>query len=94
MVVCVRHHLGGGQCLTLAGERFIGLVAEPIAQVGDRGGDFGDPRCGEGTEGEAGDSGRRFVASEPVEKNGEDGQRDADRRGVARIVEVADRQNG
>ena len=46
-----------------------------------------------GTEREPGDGGRRFVASEPVEKNGEDGQRATDRRGVARIVEVADRQS-
>jgi hypothetical protein len=59
----------------------------------DRGGDFGDRRCGDGTEGEAGDGGRRFVASEAVEKNGEDGQRDADRRGVARIVVAADCQS-
>ena len=28
--------------------------------------------CGEGTDGESGDGGRRFVASEPVEKGGED----------------------
>ncbi len=46
-----------------------------------------------GAEGEAGDGGRRFVASEPVEKSGEAGQRDADRRGVARIVVVADCQS-
>jgi hypothetical protein len=32
------------------------------------------------------------MVSEPVEKNGEAGQRDADRRGVARIVEASDRQ--
>jgi hypothetical protein len=43
--------------------------------VGDRGGDFGDRRRGEGTEREPGDGGRRFVASEPVEKNGEEGLR-------------------
>ena len=59
--------------------------------MGDRGGDLGDPRYGEGTDREPGDSGRRFVASQPVEKSGEAGQRDAERRGVARIVEVADR---
>ena len=53
----------------------------------------GNADRGEGTEREAGDSGRWFVASEPVEKNGEDGQRDADRRGVARIVVVADRKS-
>jgi hypothetical protein len=70
----------------------VGRLTEHIAQVGDRGGDFGDRRRGKGTEGETGDCGRRFVASEPVEKNGEAGQRDADRRGVARIVVVADRQ--
>ena len=31
--------------------------------------------------------------AKPVEKSGEDGQRDADRRGVARIVVVADCQS-
>ena len=93
LVVCVGHHFGGGHRLTLAGERFVGLVAEDIAQVGDRGGDFGDHRRGDGTEREPGDGGRRFVASEPVEKSGEDGQRDADRGGVAGIVVVADRQS-
>jgi hypothetical protein len=75
----------------LRGERFVGLVAEDIAEVGDRGGDFGDRHCGEGTEGEPGDGGRRFVASEPVEKNGEAGQRGADfsigRRRVPIIME-------
>ena len=91
LVVGVGHHRGGGHRLALAGERFVGRLAEDIAEVGDRGGDFGDPRYGEGTEREPGDSGRRFVASEPVEKSGEAGQRDAERRGVARIVEVADR---
>ena len=49
--------------------------------------------CGEGTERETGDGGRRFVASEPVEEGGEDSQRDADRGGVARVVVVADRQS-
>ena len=53
----------------------------------------GTAAADERTEREPGDGGRRFVASEPVEKNGEDGQRDADRRGVARIVVVADRQS-
>src|SRR6516162_7579001 len=37
LVVCVGRHGGGGHRLTLAGERFIGLVAEDITQVGDRG---------------------------------------------------------
>ena len=72
---------------------FVGLVAEHIAEVCDRGGDFGHRRRRERTEREPGDGGRRFVASEPVEKSGDDGQRDADRRGVARIVVVADRQS-
>ena len=48
----------------------------------------GTPLAASGTEREPGDGGRRFVASEPVEKNGEAGQRDADRRGVA-VIEVA-----
>jgi hypothetical protein len=42
---------------------------------------------------DGGDGGRRFVASEPVEKSGEAGQRGADRRGVVRIVVVADCQH-
>ena len=61
--------------------------------MSDRGGDFGDHRRRERTEREPGDEGRRFVASEPVEKSGEDGQREADRGGVARIVVVADCQS-
>ena len=60
--------------------------------MGDRGVDLGQGRCGEGTDGEPGDGGRRFVASEPVEKGGEDRQGGADHGGVARVVEVADRQ--
>ena len=92
MVVCVGRDGGGGHRLTLAGERLVGLVAEDLAQVGDRGGDLGQGRAGEWVDGESGDGGRRLVASEPVEKNGEDGQRAAERRGVAAIVEVADRQ--
>ena len=31
LVVCVRRHGGGGHRLALAGERFVGLVAEDIA---------------------------------------------------------------
>ena len=31
LVVCVGHHGGGGHRLTLAGERFVGLVAEDTA---------------------------------------------------------------
>ena len=40
LVVCVGHHGGGGHRLALAGERFVGLVAEDIAEVGDRGVDL------------------------------------------------------
>ena len=67
LVVCVRRHGGGGHRLTLAGERFVGRVAEDIAQVGDRGVDFREARRGDGTECVTGDGGRRFVASESVE---------------------------
>jgi hypothetical protein len=41
LVVCVRHHGGGGHRLTLAGERFVGRVTEDVAKVGDRGGATG-----------------------------------------------------
>jgi hypothetical protein len=54
-----------------AGERFVGLVTEDVAQVGDRGVELSN-RCGEGTGGEPGHGGRRFEASEAVEKDGED----------------------
>ena len=81
LVVGVGRHGGGGHRLTLAGERFVGLLAEDVAEVGDGGGELGVRCRGEGTEGEASDGGRRFVASEPVEKSGEDGQR---RAGAAR----------
>ncbi len=40
LIVGIRHHFRGGHRFTLAGERFVGLVAEDIAEVGDRGGDF------------------------------------------------------
>src|SRR5262249_46243767 len=87
LIAGVGHHGGGGHRFTLAGQRFVGLVAEDTGGGGDGGGDSGAPRCGDGTEREPGDGGRRFIASEPVEKNGEEGQRDADHGGVARIVE-------
>jgi len=44
LVVCVRHHLGGGHRSALAGQRFVGLVAEDIAEMGDRGADVGEER--------------------------------------------------
>jgi hypothetical protein len=58
LVVCVGRHGGGGHRLTLADERFIGLVAEHIAQMGDHGAEFREYRRGEGTESEPGDGGR------------------------------------
>jgi hypothetical protein len=63
LVVGVGHHLGGGHHFALAGERFVGLVAEDVAQVGDRGAELGDPRRRQRTKREPGDSGRRFIAS-------------------------------
>ena len=35
LVVCVVGHGGGAHRLVLAGERFVGLVAEDLAEVGD-----------------------------------------------------------
>jgi hypothetical protein len=48
LVVCVGCHGGGGHRLALAGERFVGRLAEHIAEVGDRGGDLGDPAADKG----------------------------------------------
>jgi hypothetical protein len=42
----------------LRGERFVGLVAEDVAEVSDRCGDFGKHRGGHGAEGETGDGSR------------------------------------
>ena len=75
LVVCVGRHGGGGHRLALAGERFVGRLAENIAEVGDRGAQLGYGRRGEGVDGEPADGGRRFIASEPVEKSGEGSQR-------------------
>ena len=64
LVVCVGRHGGGGHRLTLAGERFVGLNAEDISQVGDRGAELRDPGCREGAERETGYGCRRFVVSD------------------------------
>src|SRR5262245_32203387 len=93
LVVCVRHHRGGGHRLTLAGERFVGLVAEHIAQVGDRGGELGECRSGEGTERETRYGGCQFEASEAAEEYRESCQGGTNKGDVARIVEVADAQS-
>ncbi len=92
LVVGVGRHGGGGHRLALAGERFVGLVAENIAQVRDRCADLGEPTPRQGTERETGDGGRGFVAPEAVEKDGEGSQRGTDRGDVAGVVEVADCQ--
>ena len=42
LVVGVGHHLSGGHGFALLGERFVGLVAEDITEVGDCGIDLGD----------------------------------------------------
>jgi hypothetical protein len=57
------------------------LVAEDIAEVGNRGAEL-RKRCGQGTERGTGDGGRRFRAAEPVEKS-------ARTAGEARIGGVA-----
>jgi len=61
--------------------------------MGDRGADFGERRRGQGTPRETGDSGCWFVASEPVERSGEDGEGVAHHGGVARVVQSADCQS-
>jgi len=94
LVIGIRRNRGGGHRLAAAGERLVGLVSKDFVQVGDRGADFGERRRGEGADCETGDGGRRLVASEPVQKSGEDSQWDVDRGGVARIVEDADCQSG
>lgn len=70
LVVCVGCHGGAGHLFTCARERFIGRVAEDLAQVSDRGVELAKGRSG-GTYRQAGDGGRRFVGSEPVEKGAE-----------------------
>ena len=42
LVVCVGRHRGGGHRSARAGERFVGLVAEDIAEVSDRRVDLGE----------------------------------------------------
>src|ERR1700756_2082338 len=94
LVVGVGHHRGSRHRLTSPGERFVGLVAEDIAQIGDGGGELG-VRCrggGGAREGERCAGGPRFIASEPVEKGSEDSQRETDHGRVARVVEIPDRK--
>jgi hypothetical protein len=74
------------------GPRFVGLVAKDIAQVGDRRVEIGKRRGSKGAERETGDCRRRFVTSQPAEEGGEGSQRASYVRGVARVVEIAERQ--
>jgi protein-S-isoprenylcysteine O-methyltransferase Ste14 len=71
LVIGVGGHGCGGHRLALVGERFVGRLTEDIAQVGDRGGEFGDCRRGEGIECETGDGGCQFEASDAVEESRE-----------------------
>ena len=63
LVVGVGRHSGGGHRFTLAGQGFVGLVAEDIAQVGDRGIELGIASAVRGLEHVTRDGGRRLVAS-------------------------------
>ncbi len=83
LVVCVGRHFGGGHRLALAGKRFVGLVAERVAEVCDGGGQLWDCRRGQGTERETGDGGCRFEASEAVEEYRESCQGETDVGDVA-----------
>ena len=80
LVVCVGHHFGGGHRLTLAAERFVGLVAEDLAQVCDGNVHLRSDRPSVGRGGESTYGGGRFAVSEPVEQYGRDGQRVAAER--------------
>jgi hypothetical protein len=60
-VVCERHDGGGRHRDALAGERLVGLVAEYITQLRNGGADFGEGRCRERIDGEAGNGGCRLI---------------------------------
>jgi hypothetical protein len=92
LVICVLHHLGGGHRLALAGERFVGLVAEHIAEVGDRGVDLRKNRPRIRAGGDPADGGGGFVVPQPVQEGGEYGQRAEQEGEIARVVVVADRK--
>ena len=73
----------------LRARRFLGLVAEGIPEGAIAVVSSGTDADVRGTEGETGDSGRRFITSEPIQDSGEGGQRGAQLGGVARVVQVA-----
>ena len=74
LVICVCRHLGGGHRLTLPGERFVSLVAEDIAEVGDRGAEFGNHAVVTGSIAKPASGGRRFDIVRADRKRGEGGQ--------------------
>jgi hypothetical protein len=91
LVVGVGRHGGGGHRLALAGERFVGLVAEDLAEVGKRPGGFCEAGYGpRNYAGGPGDRSRRLVSSKSVKECSKQTQNTAD-YGVARVVIVADR---
>ena len=73
LVACIRGDGRRRHRRTLAGDGFVGVVTEDVAQVGDHVDDFRKRRRGERTRCETGDGGSRFITSEPVEQGGEDG---------------------
>ncbi len=93
LVVGVGHHRGRGHRRTLAGERFVGLVAMDFAEVGDRFAELGERRRRKGAECETGDGGCRCEASEAVEDHRESCQGGTVKGGVARVVAVTDGQS-
>jgi len=78
--------------LALTGERFVGLVAEDFAEVGNRNAQFRLRRHGERLESETADGGRRVVASHPVKKGSKGGHGCPQIRWVTRVVVIADGQ--
>src|SRR5215472_424307 len=88
LVVGVGHHGGGGHRLALAGERFVGLVAEGFAEVGDGNVRLWNERSRVGRGGESTDGGGRFVVPKPVEQWDEDGQRLRQQEEAAGVVVV------
>lgn len=48
LVIGVRDDGSGGHCLAIAGERFVGLIAENLAEVSNGGGQFWDTSKGYG----------------------------------------------
>src|ERR1700758_954572 len=92
LVVCIRHHRGGGHLRTLLCELVICLITQNLPQTRNRGCQLWEPCPGEGTGREARDDGGAFRAPEPVEARREACERNSDDGGVAGVVVVANRQ--